>query len=140
MVIRLLALVTMLSHRYHSQNFWAYIPINTFVKRPLNPYFQKSQKAFEILLLTADSLPQAKLIQLYYSKIYPYLSYCNITWVSNCATRLNCLTMLQKRAMHTIGKRSPHASSELTFASLGILTLDCLTKLQINVFVYRYTN
>jgi len=37
------------------------------------------------------------LLTLYYTMIYPYLSYCNMVWASNYKSRLHGLAILQKK-------------------------------------------
>ena len=42
------------------------------------------------------------MLSLYYTMIFPYLSYCNIAWGANYNTRLSKLFLLQKRILRTI--------------------------------------
>ena len=41
-------------------------------------------------------------LMLYYSLIYPYLTYCNIVWASNYRSRLEALMKTQKRAIRIV--------------------------------------
>ena len=51
-------------------------------------------------------------LSLYYTLIYPYLSYCNIVWSSTYNTRLNIIFPLQKSAIHalTITRNCAHTA------------------------------
>ena len=48
-------------------------------------------------------------LSLYYTLIYPYLSYCNIVWSSTYNTHLNRIFILQKSAIHALSKSEYHA-------------------------------
>ena len=44
------------------------------------------------------------LLSLYYTLIYPYLTYCNLIWASTYVTNLERIYLLQKRAVRLISK------------------------------------
>jgi len=62
----------------------------------------KIAKNIGILSRISYLLPSYTRITLYYSLIYPYLSYCNMVWASTYKSRLHSLTVLQKRAVRFI--------------------------------------
>src|SRR3984893_16336859 len=62
----------------------------------------KISKSLNILRRLKYKLPKKCLISLYYSLIYPHLSYCIIVWGSAYNTALHRLIILQKRAIRTI--------------------------------------
>ena len=82
-------------------------------------------------------MPRDILVNLYYSLIYPYVSYCNITWASTYHTRLTILTTLQKRAVRIICNAPFRAHTQPLFSDLKILPFDYINKLQIGVFMYK---
>ena len=59
----------------------------------------KISKNVGILSRIAYILPTRLRLNLYYSLIHPYLSYCNMVWASNYVTRLKRLILLQKKLL-----------------------------------------
>ena len=41
-------------------------------------------------------------LSLYYALIYPYISYCNLVWLSTYVTSLNHIWLLQRQAVRVI--------------------------------------
>ena len=41
-------------------------------------------------------------LSLYYTLIYPYISYCNLVWSSTYVTSLNRIWLLQKQAVRVL--------------------------------------
>jgi hypothetical protein len=99
----------------------------------------KVAKNIGILSRLAYLLPTKVLLTLYYSLIYPYLSYCNMIWASNYSSRLDRIKILQKRIVRII-MRLPYSShTAQAFRQLGILRIDEINRLQISEFMHRYT-
>src|SRR6218665_145552 len=82
-------------------------------------------------------IPQDVLMSLYYTLLYPYFSYCNITCASTYYTRLTVLETLQKRAIRIICNTSYRAHTKPLFKYLNILPFECINKLQIGIFMYK---
>ena len=59
---------------------------------------------------------------LYYSLVYPFLTYCNVAWCSTYCSNLNCIYLLQKRLVRLITKAHYLANTALYLASLKSLT------------------
>jgi len=83
-------------------------------------------------------LSQATLQGLYYSLIFPYLSYCNICWASTYSFYLKKLESLQKRAIRTIFLLCWSVSTKPIFRTYNILRLSDIYKFQISLFMFRY--
>ena len=66
---------------------------------------------------------QAKL-SLYYTLVYPYLSYCYVIWSSTYmyVTNLNRILLLQERAVGAIANASYHSHSAPLFTKLKLKT------------------
>ena len=60
---------------------------------------KKISKNIGIISRIRHLLPRHILVNLYYTLIYPYMSYCNLVWASTYRTRLTTLTTLQKRVV-----------------------------------------
>jgi hypothetical protein len=63
----------------------------------INFIAQKLSKNIGILYRVSHLLPEAAKLNLYYSLILPYLSYCNMIWASNYDSRISKLIILQKK-------------------------------------------
>jgi Reverse transcriptase (RNA-dependent DNA polymerase) len=75
---------------------------------------------------------------LYYTMIYPYLSYCNIIWGTASATLLNKLTVLQKRALRIMSNSYYRAHSNPLFVKFGLLKLEDIHILQTALFLFKF--
>lgn len=73
----------------------------------------------------------------------PYLSYCNLVWVSTHCTRLVCSTTLQKRIVRIVYVYATYLRGHtahvgaLSILSLGILPCGNMNKLQVGIFMHR---
>ena len=77
---------------------------------------------------------------LYYTLIYPFLTYGLIAWGNTFNTTLHPIYILQKKAVRVIIFSSfDHHSSPL-FKLLGIIIFPDLVKYHIAVFMYKYHN
>ena len=77
------------------------------------------------------------LLTLYYSLIYPYLSYCNIVWESTYSTTLHKIWVLQKRYVRIATRSDLYTSSAPLFQKLQIHTIYDINIFQIGVFIYK---
>ena len=75
---------------------------------------------------------------LYYTLIYPYLTYCTIVWSSTYVTNLNCIFLLQKRAVRAITNSDFRAHSAPLFAQLNILDIFQVNSLYVAKFMFSY--
>ena len=75
---------------------------------------------------------------LYYTLIYPYLTYCTTVWSSTYLTNLNRIFLLQKRAVRAMTNSNHLAPSAPLFAQLNILDIFNLNSLYITKFMFSY--
>ena len=80
------------------------------------------------------------LLQLYYSLIYPYLTYGLILWGNTYVTNLNPLVTLQKRVVRIITFSHYDAHTSPLFKELSIIKLLDLIPLHNSLFMYDYFN
>ena len=85
-------------------------------------------------------LPSNSLLSLYYTLIYPYLTYCNLVWASTYVSNLQRIYLLQKRAVRSITKADAKAPSKPLFTKLNILDIFSIYSLQVGTFMYHYHN
>lgn len=99
----------------------------------------KIAKNIGVIHRVSHKLPSAVRTQLYYSLIYPYLSYCSIVWASTYASRLRKLLLLQKRAVRTITGAAWYSHTDPIFLHHKILKIDQIRNYQVGLFMYMFT-
>ena len=80
----------------------------------------KVSKNVGILSRIAYLLPIRLRLNLYYSLVHPYLSYCNMVWASNYASRLKRLVLLQNKAVRIISWSFTYESTAQIFYKFKI--------------------
>src|SRR5271157_6033862 len=83
-------------------------------------------------------LPRKLLLALYYTLVYPYLTYCNVVWGVAGVTSLSKLTSLQKRAVRIVSGSNYLAHIKPLFVKHNILKLHNIHIFLISQFMYRY--
>ena len=78
------------------------------------------------------------LLTLYYSFIYPYLTYCVEVWGNTSNCYLNSLSKLQKRAIRIITSANYRAHTDPLFNKLKILPLSKISDYSIIILMYKY--
>lgn len=81
---------------------------------------------------------QKILINLYYSLIYPFLTYGIITWGNTYPTTLKLLLLLQKKALRLISFSSFRDHSNPLFIKYEILKFPEIVFLHNAIFVYKF--
>jgi hypothetical protein len=99
---------------------------------------KKISRGVGALTRARSLLPCKLLLMLYYSMIYPHLTYCNIIWGAAYAVHLQRLIVLQKRAVRIILNSHYLAPSSALFAKLKLLKLPDINKYQVMQFLYRF--
>ena len=93
-----------------------------------------------ILYLIRNSLDQRSLLLIYYTLIYPTLTYCLAVWGGASNNALNCLVVLQKRVIRTIAGLRRRDHTHDTFTSLNILKFTDIISLTNAIFVFKALN
>lgn len=75
---------------------------------------------------------------LYYSLIYPHLSYCNIVWASTYPTNLQKLFLTQKKFIRLATSSKYLSPSAPLFKKLNILSIYDINALQSCILIYKY--
>ena len=79
-------------------------------------------------------------LTLYYSLIYPYITYCNSTWSSTYVTNLNRIYCFQKHAVRAITNSDYRAHSASLFSKLKFLDIYQINTFHIPNFMYLCNN
>ena len=96
-------------------------------------------KSVGILSRTRFYLSCKTKLMLYYTFIYPYITYCSSTWSSTYISNLNTIYYLQKRAVRAVTNSDYRAHTAL-FSKLKILDIFQINTLDIAKFMFRYHN
>ena len=109
-------------------------------KNHINNIASKISKNIGILARTCFLLPTNIRLNLYYSMVHPYLTYCNLIWALTYESRLLKLVVLQKRAVRTIAGIRRREHSGPYFLKYKLLNIHQIRSLQIGEFIYRLKN
>ena len=111
-------------------------------KYHINQVSSKIAKMTGIIGKARYYLPRKSLLTLYNTKVYPYLSYCNITWTSTYPSRLQILSivMIQKKLVRIMTFSNYKESSKHLFTSLQIVEINELNKHFVALFMYSFFN
>ena len=93
-----------------------------------------------IIHITRNSLDTKSLLLIYYSLIYPSLIYCQAVWGGASNEALNMLTVIQKRAVRTIGGLRARDHTHTTFKDLKILKFRDIITITSATYVYKSIN
>ena len=77
------------------------------------------------------------MLTLYYSLVYPYLTYCNVAWFSTYCSNLNCIYLLQL-IVRLITKAHHLANTAPLFSQLKVLDMFSINFFSFATFMYSY--
>ena len=77
---------------------------------------------------------------LYFSLVYPYLTYGNIIWASTFSTNMKGLRVTQKKIVRIMLRKRRFEPSTPLFARLKLLKLDDINKLNAFSFLFKSIN
>ena len=97
----------------------------------------KISRGIGMIIKARQYLNKQGLISLYYSFIYPCLTYCNHIRGSTYKTSLKRLTMLQNKAVRIIAHDRWRASSDPIYKHLNIMKLAHIDTYRIGRFMFR---
>ena len=106
-------------------------------KEQIDSVAKKISKSIGIIRKISPFLNRSTLLTLYYSLIYPYLTYCNLVWANTYPTNLHKLHLLQKRFVRTATNSNFRAPSSTLFTKLKITTIFDINAIQICTFIYK---
>ena len=112
----------------HSVKFLGIFLDENVTRKPhISHICKKISKSAGIIFRFRFNLSTKTKLLLYYSLIYPYLTYCNLPWSSTYATNLNRIFLTQKRGVRAIANASFRAHTASLFAQLNLLDIYKLT-------------
>jgi hypothetical protein len=108
-------------------------------KDHINYICNKIAKGIGVMRKVREMLNKDTLLSLYYTLIYPYLTYCNIIWGRAANVHLLRLNLLQKRIVRIICKTHFLAHSEPLFIDCKVLNIYQINKYVTGIFMFTYT-
>ena len=118
--------------------FGVVIDCNLSWKQHIETVSSKISKNIGILSKARSVFRTDILQSLYYSFIYPYISYCIHVWGSTYKTYIDKIVILQKRVVRLIAGVNRRTHSKPYFDSFCILPVDKVYSYNIGLFMYKY--
>ena len=103
-------------------------------------HVRKKCQSIGVIFRSHFFLTEKSLLSLYYTLVYPYISYCSTVWTSTYPTNLNRIYLLQKRAVRAITKSDYLAHSAPLFSRLNVLDIYQVNSFHVGKFMYKYQN
>ena len=100
----------------------------------------KISKSAGILFKLNQFTPPKVMRGLYFSLVYPYLTYCNTVWGTTFNTHLQPLIRAQKRIIRIINKEPFLAHTSPLFRKLSILKFEDINYYFVSVYMYKNSN
>ena len=101
---------------------------------------KKISRSVGILLKLRHFVPIKILVQLYYSIIYPFLSYGALIWGNIYISNIQPLVILQKKAIRIITFSEYRSHTSPLFKRLNLLKLIDIVYLDTSFFMYQFNN
>ena len=109
-------------------------------KDHINYVAGKVSRAIGMLVKAKRYLKKDALITLYYSFVYPYLTYCNHILGATYGSHLKKRITLQNRMVRVISNAKYRESADPLYKTFGIIKLVDINKYLIARFMFRYCN
>ena len=104
----------------------------------INTISIKINKTIGILHKIKHKINNETLLLLYYSLIYPHLTYCNILWGNSPDAHLRTLKKTQNRFIRLFLNLPTHCHISSFYSSSNILNLTQINLLCNSIFVYKF--
>jgi len=98
----------------------------------------KIAKGVGIICKARRVLEKKTLLTLYYSMVYPYITYCIEVWGNSAQVYISSVLKLQKKIIRIITSSNFRAESDPLFRSLKVLKVSQVYIKHIMVFMFKY--
>ena len=115
-----------------------FIDENLSWKFHINHICKKVSKSTGVIYRSRFLLSMKTKLSLYYTLIYPYLTYCNVVWSSTYVTNVKRLFLIQKRLVRALTNADFTAHTAPLFYRLNLLDIYKINFLHIVKFMYCY--
>ena len=99
---------------------------------------RKIAKGIGIICKARNLLNQTSCLSLYFSFIYPFLTYCVEVWGSTYPTILSPLIKSLKKAVRILTFSHPREHTEPLFKQLGLFIFSSIYTYFLLIFVYKF--
>ena len=96
----------------------------------------KISRGIGMIIKARQYLNKSGLMSLYYSFIYPYLTYCNHIWGTTYKTRLKRLVMLENKTVRILSHTGNITSSDPLYKKLDIMKVENINTYLIGRFMF----
>ena len=101
---------------------------------------KKIARGIGILWKLCPNVNQSILKNLYYTFIYPYITYCIHAWGNACKCYLKKIVALQKKIVRIIAYAKYNSTTKHLYEELKFLPFEHLHNLSIGMFMYKYAH
>ena len=115
-----------------------FIDENLSWKFHINYICKKVSKSTGVIYRSRFLLSMKTKLSIYYTLIYPYLTYCNVVWSSTYVTNVKRLFLIQKRLVRALTNANSTAHTAPLFYRLNLLDIYKINFLHIVKFMYCY--
>ena len=112
--------------------------LNLNWKQQIDTVCKKSMKMLGILRKICPFVLPSSHLTLYYSLIFPHISYCNIVWAATCPSFLTQILIIQKRFVRMISQSNRYEPSAPLFIKYSLLPIDKVNILQTCLFMFKF--
>ena len=106
-------------------------------KDHINYITDKISKSSGVINKLSKVFDEEVLTMLYYSLVYPYLTYCNLIWGNAYSTHISRLITLQKRIIRILSFSDRIAHTQPIFRRLKIIKVKDLYTYFSSIFLYK---
>ena len=99
----------------------------------------KVWRGLGMIIKARNYLNKQGLLTLYYSFVYPYLTYCNHIWGNIYQSNLKQPCVTQNKIVRVIAGVKPRESAEPLYESPSVIKLNDINKYLIARFMYKYS-
>ena len=97
----------------------------------------KISKSIGIFYSIKNRASKTIITMLYYSLVYPYLTYCNLVWGRTYVSHLRPIEVLQKRCLRIMNNSAYRDHTKPLFFSNKLLQLDDIYKFRLGTYMYK---
>ena len=101
---------------------------------------KKIARGIGILWKLCPNVNKSTLKNLYYTFIYPYITYCINAWGNACKCYLKKIVTLQKKIVRIIAYAKYNSTTKHLYQDLKFLPFEHLHNLSIGMFMYKYAH
>ena len=128
----------LIDEEQHTKFLGVFIDNRLTWKKHIEHITSKVSRGIGVIWKAKKLLNKSALKTLYYSFVYPYLTYCNHVWGTTCKTYFKALRVKQNKAISMITSAKFRTRLEPLYNKLNILRFDNINTFLFGKFMYRW--